>query len=104
MTGAEPKAELPSPHTPHPVQTGGEHVTGAILLAVGLTLSAVVAEWFAAFDACLASASCVAPGSAWTLAGSSDFSRSACCSRSQARIIANVGFRTERAEPHGVAS
>lgn len=26
MTGAEPKAELPSPHTPHPVQTGGVHV------------------------------------------------------------------------------
>jgi hypothetical protein len=37
--------------------------TGTILLAVGLTLAAVVAEWFAAFDACLASASCVAPGS-----------------------------------------
>jgi len=41
--------------------------TGTILLAVGLTLAAVVAEWFAAFDACLASASCVAPGSAATL-------------------------------------
>jgi hypothetical protein len=43
--------------------------TGTILLAVGLTLAAVVAEWFAAFDACLASASCVAPGSTSTLAG-----------------------------------
>jgi hypothetical protein len=43
--------------------------TGTILLAVGLTLAAVVAEWFAAFDACLASASCVAPGSVSTLAG-----------------------------------
>ncbi len=42
--------------------------TGAILLAVGLTISAIVAEWFAAFDACLASTSCVAPGSASTLA------------------------------------
>jgi len=41
--------------------------TGTILLAVGLTLAAVVAEWFAAFDACLASASCVAPGSTSTL-------------------------------------
>jgi hypothetical protein len=41
--------------------------TGTILLAVGLTLSAVVAEWFAAFDACVASASCVAPASASTL-------------------------------------
>jgi hypothetical protein len=41
--------------------------TGSILLAVGLTLAAAVAEWFAAFDACLASASCVAPGSASTL-------------------------------------
>jgi hypothetical protein len=42
--------------------------TGIILLAVGLTLAAVVAEWFAAFDACLASPSCVAPGSAPALA------------------------------------
>jgi hypothetical protein len=42
--------------------------TGAILLAVGLTLVAVVAEWFAAFDACLASATCVAPDSLATLA------------------------------------
>lgn len=41
--------------------------TGTILLAVGLSLAAVVAEWFAAFDACLASASCLAPGSASTL-------------------------------------
>ena len=41
--------------------------TGAILLAVGLTLMAVVAEWFAAFDACLGSAGCVAPSSASTL-------------------------------------
>ncbi|MCI4320579.1 MAG: hypothetical protein L3K23_10715 [Thermoplasmata archaeon] len=41
--------------------------TGTILLGVGLALTAVVAEWFAAFDACLASASCVAPGSASTL-------------------------------------
>jgi hypothetical protein len=41
--------------------------TGAILLAVGLTLAAVVAEWFAAFDACLASATCVDPASASTL-------------------------------------
>jgi hypothetical protein len=41
--------------------------TGAILLAIGLTLAAVVAEWFAAFDACLASANCVAPGSVSTL-------------------------------------
>jgi hypothetical protein len=37
--------------------------TGTIILAVGLTLAAVVAEWFAAFDARLASASCVAPAS-----------------------------------------
>jgi hypothetical protein len=37
--------------------------TGAIFLGIGLTLAAVVAEWFAAFDACLASASCVAPNS-----------------------------------------
>ncbi len=42
--------------------------TGTILLAIGLTLAAVIAEWFAAFDACLASASCVAPGSVSTLA------------------------------------
>ncbi|MCI4318492.1 MAG: hypothetical protein L3J96_08135, partial [Thermoplasmata archaeon] len=41
--------------------------TGTILLAVGLSLASVVAEWFAAFDACLASASCVAPGSVSTL-------------------------------------
>ena len=43
--------------------------TGTILLAIGLTLAAVVAEWFAAFDACLASASCVAPASVSTLGG-----------------------------------
>jgi hypothetical protein len=41
--------------------------TGTILLAVGLALAAVVAEWFATFDACLASASCVAPASPSTL-------------------------------------
>ena len=28
MTGAGPMAEPPSPRTPHPVQTGGVHVTG----------------------------------------------------------------------------
>jgi hypothetical protein len=44
--------------------------TGTILLAVGLTLAAVVAEWFAAFDACLASASCVAPESVSALGSS----------------------------------
>ena len=27
MTGAGPMAEPPSPRTPHPVQTGGVHVT-----------------------------------------------------------------------------
>jgi hypothetical protein len=44
--------------------------TGTILLAVGLTLAAVVGEWFAAFDACLASASCVASESVSTLSWS----------------------------------
>jgi hypothetical protein len=44
--------------------------TGVILLAIGLTLAAVIAEWFAAFDACLASVSCVAPASASALGDS----------------------------------
>ncbi|MCI4327192.1 MAG: hypothetical protein L3K16_06130 [Thermoplasmata archaeon] len=78
--------------------------TGAIVLAVGLMLSAVVAEWFAAFDACLASASCVAPGSAWTLTGFLGLLAAGVLLSVAGAIIANVGFRTERAEPHGVAS
>jgi hypothetical protein len=41
--------------------------TGTILLAVGLMLTAAVAEWFAAFDACLASARCAAPASVASL-------------------------------------
>ncbi len=77
--------------------------TGTILLAVGLTLSAVVAEWFAAFDACLASANCVAPGSASTMSGFLGLLAAGVLLSVAGATLAIVGFRTERAEPCGVA-
>ena len=42
--------------------------TGAILLAVGLSLRLLVGEWFATFDACVANALCRATACADTLA------------------------------------
>lgn len=43
--------------------------SGAILVAIGLIVLLSVAEWFAAFDACLANPMCVAPASAATIEG-----------------------------------
>ncbi len=43
--------------------------SGAIFLAVGLSVLVIVGEWFAAFDACLANPACAAPGSVSTLEG-----------------------------------
>jgi hypothetical protein len=43
--------------------------SGAILLAVGLSIILLVGEWFAAFDACLANPDCHASGSVATLEG-----------------------------------
>jgi hypothetical protein len=43
--------------------------SGAILLAIGLSVLLLVGEWFVAFDACLANLACVAPGSLPTLEG-----------------------------------
>ena len=43
--------------------------TGAILLTIGLSVVLLVAEWFAAFDACLANPVCDPPGSLPTVEG-----------------------------------
>ncbi len=43
--------------------------SGAILVVIGLTVLLAVAEWFAAFDACLANPTCVAPASTATIEG-----------------------------------
>ncbi len=43
--------------------------SGAILLAVGLSVLLLVDEWFAALDACLANPVCVTSGSLPTLEG-----------------------------------
>jgi hypothetical protein len=43
--------------------------SGAILLAVGLSILLLVGEWFAAFDACLANPACHASASVPTLEG-----------------------------------
>lgn len=78
--------------------------TGTILLAVGLALAVLVAEWFAAFDACLASASCLAPASASTLG---DFLRLLAVGVVLAvagATLALIGFRTEAGNPIDVAT
>jgi hypothetical protein len=67
--------------------------TGTILLAIGLTLIAVIAEWFAAFDACLASASCVAPDSVPTLSGFLGLLALGVLLAVAGAIIVIVGFR-----------
>jgi hypothetical protein len=43
--------------------------SGAILLAVGLSMLLLVGEWFAAFDACLANPTCAPPSSLATMEG-----------------------------------
>ncbi len=43
--------------------------SGAILVAIGLSVPLLVGEWFAAFDACLANPACAPPGSLSTLEG-----------------------------------
>jgi hypothetical protein len=43
--------------------------SGAILLTIGLSVVLLVAEWFAAFDACLANPECDPPGALPTLEG-----------------------------------
>ena len=43
--------------------------SGAILVAIGVILVSSVAEWFAAFDTCLANPICVAPVSPTTIEG-----------------------------------
>lgn len=78
--------------------------TGTILLAVGLTLSAVVAEWFAAFDACLASASCVAPDSVSTLSWFLGLLSVGVLLAVLGTTLAIIGFRPESGKPGGVAS
>ncbi|MCI4317248.1 MAG: hypothetical protein L3J96_01800 [Thermoplasmata archaeon] len=78
--------------------------TGTILLAVGLTLAAVVAEWFAAFDACLASASCVAPGSGSTLGGFLGLLAAGVLFAVAGLVLVIAGFRSVGTEPRGVAS
>ena len=77
--------------------------TGTILLAVGLTLSAVVAEWFAAFDACLASVSCVAPGSASILGGFLGLLAVTVLLTVAGAILAIIGYRPSPGIPPGVA-
>jgi|HubBroStandDraft_1064217.scaffolds.fasta_scaffold860328_1 hypothetical protein len=68
--------------------------TGAILLATGLTLAAVVAEWFAAFDGCLASASCVAPDSVSALSSFLDLLALGVLLAVAGGILVIAGFRT----------
>ena len=41
--------------------------SGAILVTIGLAVLLLAGEWFAAFDACLANLTCVAPGSVSTI-------------------------------------
>jgi hypothetical protein len=78
--------------------------TGTILLAVGLILAAVVAEWFAAFDACLASTSCVAPASASALGDFLGLLALGVLLAVVGGTIAIIGFRTEPGMPGGVAT
>ena len=78
--------------------------TGTILLAPGLTLVAVVAEWFAAFDACLASASCVAAGSASTLAWFLGLLAVGVLLSVAGAVTTIIGFRKATNEPRSVAS
>jgi hypothetical protein len=77
--------------------------TGTILLAVGLTLAAVVAEWFAAFDACLASASCVAPASASTLGDFLGLLALGVLLTVAGATLAIIGLRTPSADSRAVA-
>jgi hypothetical protein len=77
--------------------------TGTILLAIGLTLTAVVAEWFAAFDACLASASCPAPASASTLGNFLGLLALGVLLALGGSTLAIIGFRTPPADPRAVA-
>jgi hypothetical protein len=79
------------------------NATGTILLAVGLTLCAVVAEWFAAFDACLGSTSCVAPDSVSTLGWFLGLLAVGVVLAVAGAMLAIVGLRPNRAEPRGVA-
>ena len=41
--------------------------SGAILVAIGISVVLLAGEWFAAFDACLANPTCSPPGSVSTL-------------------------------------
>jgi hypothetical protein len=53
---------------PNPSGTSSRIVwSGAILVSIGISILLLVGEWFAAFDACLANPTCVAPTSALTL-------------------------------------
>ncbi|MCI4356057.1 MAG: hypothetical protein L3K18_02780 [Thermoplasmata archaeon] len=76
--------------------------TGTILLAVGLTLTAVVAEWFAAFDACLASTSCVAADSGSILGWFLGILAMGVLLAALGAVVAIIGSRTEPGDSRGV--
>jgi hypothetical protein len=78
--------------------------TGTLLLAVGLAPTAVVAEWFAAFDACLASASCAAPASASTLGDFLGLLALGVVLVVAGATLAIIGFRSEPGKSGGVAT
>jgi hypothetical protein len=70
--------------------------SGATLVAVGLSLLLLVAEWFSAFDACLANTACIAPGSLSTLEGSLALMAVGVAITVGGATVALIGLRADR--------
>jgi hypothetical protein len=68
--------------------------SGAVLVAIGLSVLLLVGEWFAAFDACLANPTCSPPGSTSTLEGFLALMVIGMGITVGGAIIAMVGFRS----------